>query len=536
MTRSAHVDMFVQEHLPPADQWPEFIFETPELQFPERLNAAVELLDQAVAEGHGPRQAIIGANTHWTYQQLQDKVNRIARVLVDDMGLVPGNRVLLRGANSPMLAACWLAVLKAGGVAVGTMPLLRAKELKDIIRIAQVSHALCADTLVEELDIAREHSPGLTHCLTFGADDAGLESRASAKTPEFAAVDTAAEDPALIAFTSGTTGIPKGTVHFHRDVLAMCEVFPRHCLKPSQDDVFIGTPPLAFTFGLGGLLCFPLWARASTVLLEKLAPEPLLQAIQDYRATICFTSPTAYRAMAALVPDYDIRSLAKCVSAGEALPTDTRDKWRAATGIEIHDGIGGTEVIHIYMGSGPEDYRPGALGRMLPGYRGMIVDDDMNPLPQGEVGRLAIKGPTGCRYLSDERQKNYVKNGWNIPGDAFHVDADGYYYYHARIDDMIVSSGYNISSPEVEWALLAHPAVAECGVTGVPDDARGQIVKAFVVLKPEFEAGDGLAAELQDFVKRTVAPYKYPRAIRFVESLPRTETGKLQRFRLRDMP
>ncbi|HRP94746.1 MAG TPA: AMP-binding protein [Rhodocyclaceae bacterium] len=535
MTRSAHVDPFVRDHLPPPEQWPEFIFERPELQFPERLNAAVMLLDQAVEQGHGERPAILGDNVRWTYRELQQQVDRIARVLVEDTGLQPGNRVLLRGANSPMLAACWLAVLKAGAIAVGTMPLLRAKELGDVIRIAQVSHALCDGKLAAELEQARAGHPQLAHVLLY-AEGGELEARAARKPDGFAAVDTAAEDPALVAFTSGTTGVPKGTVHFHRDVMAMCEVFPRHCLKPAADDVFIGSPPLAFTFGLGGLLCFPLWARAATVLLEKLTPEPLLQAIQDYRATICFTSPTAYRQMAAMVSHYDISSLQKCVSAGEALPTDTRDKWREATGIEIHDGIGGTEVMHIYMASGPEDYRPGAVGRMLPGYRGMIVDDDMNPLPPGEIGKLAIKGPTGCRYLADERQKNYVRNGWNLPGDAFHMDEDGYFYYHARTDDMIVSSGYNIGAPEVEWALLAHPAVAECGVTGVPDPERGQIVKAFVVLKPEFSPSERLAAELQEFVKRTVAPYKYPRAVRFVESLPRTETGKLQRFRLRALP
>lgn len=534
MSTSAPADTFVRDHLPPADQWPEFIFERPELQFPERLNAVVPLLDEAVANGHGDRPAILGDGIHWTYHQLQQQVNRIARVLVEDLGLIVGNRVLLRGANSPMLAACWLAVLKAGGVAVGTMPLLRAKELGDIIDIANISHALCDATLATELELARTQHPTLAHCLLFGAKGE-LEERAATKSSDFSAVDTAAIDPALIAFTSGTTGVPKGTVHFHRDVMAMCEVFPRHCLKPTQDDVFVGTPPLAFTFGLGGLLCFPLWARASTVLLEKLAPEPLLQAIQDYHATICFTSPTAYRQMAELVSKYDLRSLKKCASAGEALPTDTRDKWRTASGIDIHDGIGGTEVIHIYIASSPDDYRAGAVGRMMPGYRGMIVDDDMQPLPVGEVGKLAIKGPTGCRYLSDPRQTNYVRDGWNLPGDAFHMDADGYFYYHARIDDMIVSSGYNIASPEVEWALLAHPSVSECGVIGVPDAARGQVVKAFIVLTPEYRPSDALATELQNFVKDTVAPYKYPRAISFVDTLPRTETGKLQRFRLKNM-
>ncbi|MBR0565046.1 AMP-binding protein [Azoarcus sp. L1K30] len=532
MSSSAHRDSFVIDHLPPVEQWPDLIFERPELQYPEQLNATVQLLDRAVAEGDGEHPAIIGKDVHWCYAQLQREVNRLARVLVEDMGLVPGNRVLLRGANTPRLAACWLAVWKAGAIAVGTMPLLRAKELKEIIELAQVSHALCDSSLAEELLLAREHSPTLRQVMLYG-QDGELERLMANKPDTFAAVDTAATDPALIGFTSGTTGIPKGTIHFHRDVMAMCEVFPRHCLKPTRDDVFIGTPPLAFTFGLGGLLCFPLWARASTVLLEKLAPEPLMQAIEQYKATICFTSPTAYRQMSTLVDKYDISSLAKCVSAGEALPTDTRDKWREASGIQIHDGIGGTEMIHIYIASGPEDYRPGALGKLLPGYRGMIVDDDMNPLPPGETGKLAIKGPTGCRYLNDERQKNYVRDGWNLPGDAFHMDEDGYFYYHARIDDIIVTSGYNVSSPEVEWALLAHPAVAECGVIGVPDPERGQIIKAFIVLKPGFTGSPEMTATLQDFVKQTVAPYKYPRAVQYVTSLPRTETGKLQRFRLK---
>lgn len=532
MNSSAHLDRFVIDNLPPAEQWPELIFERPELQFPEQLNATAELLDRALAEGHAERPAIVGKNIHWTYRQLHQQVNRLAHVLVEDMGLVPGNRVLLRGANTPWLAACWLAVWKAGGVAVGTMPLLRAKELKEILRLAEISHALCDASLAEELEYARAESPTLRHVMLFG-EGGELAARMDGKPDQFDTVATAATDPALIGFTSGTTGIPKGTIHFHRDVMAMCEVFPRHCLKPTQDDVFIGTPPLAFTFGLGGLLCFPLWARASTVLLEKLAPEPLMQAIQDHQATVCFTSPTAYRQMAGLVGKYDIASLKKCVSAGEALPTDTRDKWREASGIQIHDGIGGTEMIHIYIASGPDDYRPGALGKLLPGYTGMIVDDDMNPLPPGEVGKLAIKGPTGCRYLADERQQNYVKNGWNLPGDAFHMDADGYFYYHARVDDIIVTSGYNVSSPEVEWALLAHPAVAECGVIGVPDPDRGQIIKAFVVLKPGQVGDEAMTKTLQDFVKQTVAPYKYPRAIAYVDTLPRTETGKLQRFRLK---
>ncbi|HJV27882.1 MAG TPA: AMP-binding protein [Aromatoleum sp.] len=534
MARSAHTDRFVIDNLPPPEQWPDLVFERPELQFPEQLNATTQLLDRAVAEGHGERPAVLGKGIRWTYRELQEQVNRLAHVLVEDMELEPGNRVLLRGANTPWLAAAWLAVWKAGGVAVGTMPLLRAKELKDIVTLGRVSHALCDANLAEELEITRADCPMLREVLYYG-EGSDLPTRLAGKSAHFDAVDTAATDPALIGFTSGTTGVPKGTIHFHRDVMAMCEVFPRHCLKPGQDDVFIGTPPLAFTFGLGCLLCFPLWARGSTVLMEKLAPEALIGATREYGATICVTSPTGYRQMAALVGQHAVPSLKKCVSAGEALPTDTRERWREATGIQIHDGIGGTEMIHIYIASGPEDYRPGAVGKLLPGYRGMIVDDDMNPLPPGEVGKLAIKGPTGCRYLADPRQKNYVRDGWNLPGDAFHMDEDGYFYYHARIDDIIVTSGYNVSSPEVEWALLAHPAVAECGVIGAPDPDRGQIIKAFVVLKPGHFGTDAMTKTLQDFVKQTVAPYKYPRAIRYVETLPRTETGKLQRFRLKDL-
>jgi len=534
MAHTAHIDTFVRDNLPPTEQWPELVFDRPELQFSDYLNAVDQLLDRAVDEGDGERQAIIGKDVSWSYAELQRQVNRIANVLVQDMQLQTGNRVLLRGMNSPMLAACWLAVLKAGGVAVGTMPLLRAKELKDIAQAAQITHAICDESLALELKQAAEACDSLTRVIHYsGAGE--LEKLATGKSDQFDAVNTAADDPALIAFTSGTTGIPKGTVHFHRDIMAMCEVFPRHCLKPTRDDVFIGTPPLAFTFGLGGLLCFPLWARASTVLLEKLAPEPLLKAIEEHSATICFTSPTAYRHMTPLVSDYNISSLEKCVSAGEALPTDTRDKWHEATGIEIHDGIGGTEMIHIYLGSSPEDYRAGALGRMLPGYIGMIVDEKMQPLPTGEVGKLAVKGPTGCRYLADERQTDYVVNGWNLPGDAFYMDEDGYFYYQARVDDMIVTSGYNVASPEVESALLAHPAVTECGVVGVPDPHRGQVIKAYVVLNADYVGDDEMTAELQNFVKNTVAPYKYPRQIKYIDALPRTETGKLQRFKLKQM-
>jgi 2-aminobenzoate-CoA ligase len=413
------------------------------------------------------------------------------------------------------------------------MPLLRAKELKQFIGLARISHALCESSLAEELNLARDECPELKQVLFFG--DEAFAAALSAKPIEFAAVDTASDDPALIAFTSGTTGVPKGCIHLHRDVMAMCEVVPGYWLKPTADDVFIGTPPLAFTFGLGGLLCFPLWARASTVLLEKLTPPALMKAIEQYGATICFTSPTGYRQMSNLVGHHDIKSLKKCVSAGEALPVDTRNRWREATGIQIHDGIGGTELIHIYLASDPESYREGALGKILPGYQGMLVDEHMHPVPVGETGKLALKGPTGCRYLADDRQKSFVRDGWNITGDTYHQDSNGYYYYHSRVDDIIVTSGYNVAGPEVESVLLEHPAVTECGVIGIPDPDRGQILKAFIVLHPGHSGGEAMAKALQDFVKQNAAPYKYPRAIEFVDALPRTETGKLQRFKLKTL-
>ena len=520
--------------LPPRALWPELIFELPELRYPERMNCAAELLDRMVAAGHGERIALRTADGACTYLQLMAQANRIARVLREDMGLVPGKRVLLRGPNNPMMAACWFATIKAGCIAVATMPLLRAKELKQIIDKAKIGAALCDARLLEELELARAQCSDLKRVLAFNAAGPGsLEALLDAKPADFVNADTAADDVALIAFTSGTTGQPKGTLHFHRDVMAMCDCFPRSILKPGPDDIFCGTPPLAFTFGLGGLLCFPLRYGASTVLAEKPMPDTLLETIQNFRATICFTAPTFWRQMAALAKNFDLSSLKKCVSAGEALPDATRQLWKQATGIEIIDGIGATEMIHIFISHTPEQTRRGATGYAIPGYRARIVDDAGNPLPPGRIGRLAVKGPTGCRYLDDERQRNYVQNGWNLTGDAYRMDEDGYFFYQARTDDMIISAGYNIAGPEVEDALLKHPAVAECGVVGVPDEARGQIVKAFVVLRPGFAASARLTKELQDFVKNGIAPYKYPRAIAFVGQLPRTETGKLQRFRLR---
>ncbi len=535
--RTAHVDTFALDRLPSRKDWPELRFDLPELQYPGRMNCAVELLDGALARGWRDRISIRAADGHCTYGELLAQANRIAGVLVEDMGLKPGNRVLLRGPNNPMMAACWFGVFKAGGIVVGTMPLLRAKELTEIVAKAQVTHALCDKRLDAELEAALPGCPTLAK-VKYWYDDApaSLENLCKARPGTFDNVDTAAEDPALIAFTSGTTGTPKGTVHFHRDVIAMCDLFPRSCLKPSKDDVFCGTPPLAFTFGLGGMLCFPLRFGASTVLLERLTPDSLLEAVRRFKATVCCTAPTFYRQMAQLAKNHDIRSLKKCVSAGEALPDATRQLFRNATGIEIIDGIGATEMIHIFISHTPETARRGATGYAIPGYTAAVLDPKGRPCPPGVVGRLAVKGPTGCRYLADDRQKTYVQHGWNVTGDAYSMDKDGYFFYQARTDDMIISAGYNIAGPEVEGALLAHEAVAECGVVGVPDEERGQLVKAWVVLKPGYQKTEAVAKMLQDHVKNAIAPYKYPRAVEFVDALPRTETGKLQRFKLRTTP
>jgi len=535
MNGTAHVDTFAREHLPPPDQWPDLIFELPELAFPARMNAATELLDHAVERGWGERAAILApGGLRWTFADLQARANRIARVLVEDLGVVPGNRVLLRAPNNPLYAACFFGVLKAGAIAVGSMPLLRAKELTDIVTKAEISHALCDARLAEDLDAARPHCPTLQTITLFGGTGASdLETRMASKPVTFADVDTSSDDTCLIAFTSGTTGKPKGTMHFHRDLIAACRCWPAHALRASPDDLFTGSPPLAFTFGLGGLLLFPLSIGASTLLVERPAPDALLAVIAQHRPTVLFTAPTSYRAMAAKANEHDLSSLRKCVSAGEALPGVTRQLWKDATGIEIIDGIGSTEMFHMFISCDDTNAKPGAIGDVVPGYRAAIMDAEGKPLPPGTAGRLAVKGPTGCRYLADDRQRTYVQDGWNYTGDAFLVDAEGFYVYQGRTDDMIITAGYNIGSPEVEGTLLMHPAVADCGVIGAPDEERGQIVKAFVVLKPGFEPGPALCGELQDFVKRTIAPYKYPRAIEFIDALPRTETGKVQRSRLR---
>jgi 2-aminobenzoate-CoA ligase len=534
---SAHVDTFCRDSLPPPELMPHMDYSVlPELAYPSRLNAAAELLDRRIAAGDGERTVFHFYGGRWTYRQLLETANRIAHVLVEDLGVVPGNRVLLRGPNHPMLAACWLAVLKAGGVVVCTMPLLRVRELTYVAGKAKIHLALTDTRIAGDCEQAMAAGGRVIH---FNVSQPGqpdsLESLMSGKPATFDNCDTAADDTAFLAFTSGTTGQAKGTIHFHRDVLAACDCFPPYVLKAEPDDIFCGSPPLAFTFGLGGLLLFPLRIGASTLLLEQASPPQLLQGIQDHRATVVFTAPTAYRAMTDLVKGFDIKSLKKCVSAGETLPKATFEKWREATGLAIIDGIGSTEMLHIFVSSSGDEIRPGATGRVVPGYEARVIDDEGNPVPPGTIGHLAVRGPTGCRYLDNlERQQIYVRNGWNLPGDSYVMDADGYFWYQARTDDLIVSAGHKISGPEIEAVLLDHPAVAECGVVGAPDESRGFIVKAYVVLRPGFTPGQELIKELQDFVKAEIAPYKYPRAIEFLESLPRTDTGKLQRFRLRE--
>ena len=531
---SAQLDTFARDNLPPKDQWPDLIFTLPELQYPTSLNAVSELVDSWVQQGHGERPAIYSANGVLTYKQLQEQVDAVAHVLTTDLGLVPGNRVLLRGANSAMMAVCWLAVVKAGLIAVATMPLLREKELVDTITLAHISTAICDRQLEAELHLAQKRCPMLQHVLYFNdSSSESLETRMSAWKEPFKAVETAADDTALIAFTSGSTGKPKATMHFHRDLLAASDCFPKSVVHLTANDVSIGTPPLAFTFGLGALLLFPLRVGAATVLLEKPTPESLLQAIQDYHVTVLWSSPLFYRQMARFAGKFDLSSLQKSISAGEALPVSTRSLWRNETGLDIIDGIGSTEMLHIFIAAAGQDIRPGATGKPVPGYEAAIFDTTGTMLPAGSVGRLGVKGPTGCRYLADERQLSYVQHGWNMTGDAYLLDEDGYFWFQARTDDIIVTAGYNVAGPEVEGTLLEHPAVAECAVVGASDSTRGTIIKAFVVLNPGYTGDEEMAKTLQDFVKQHIAPYKYPRAIEFCEKLPRADTGKIQRYKLR---
>jgi len=535
MIRSAHIDTFARDHLPTPDLLPDFLFTLPELHYPDRLNCVTAFVDAWRAAGHGDRDCLISPTERLSYAGLAERVNRIANVLTRDLGVVPGNRVLLRGPNSPMMVAAYFAVIKAGAVVVATMPLLRATEIAFPVGKAEIRLALCDMRLADEMEKARALAPMLAQVVYWGsgAGDSLEDLMTKPGYEHFEACDTASDDVCLIAFTSGTTGVPKGTMHFHRDMLAICDTFGKYVLRAGRDDRFIGSPPIAFTFGLGGLVLFPLRVGAAAILLEKAAPDDLLAAIGRLRATVCFTAPTAYRYMLGKLADHDLSSLRKCVSAGETLPAATFDAWLAATGIRIVDGLGSTEMLHIFIGSPEEAVRAGATGQPVPGYEARVIDEAGRELPPGAAGRLAVRGPTGCRYLGDRRQTEYVQHGWNVTGDTYIQDADGYFRYQARSDDMIISAGYNIAGPEVETVLLTHPAVAECGVVGQPDAERGQIVKAYVVLKQGLAADMALTRALQEHVKSSVAPYKYPRAIEYVTSLPRTETGKLQRFALR---
>jgi 2-aminobenzoate-CoA ligase len=528
MAATAHVDTFVRDRLPPTDQLPEFRFDLPELRYPERLNSAT-MLDRAVERGFADKPAVLSRGGDLTYRELLADSCRIARLLTGELGLVPGNRVLLHAPNTPLTIAAWFGVLRAGGVVVSTMPMLRAGELQVVIDKAEIGFALYEDSLEEAVAGARNLTPVLRQAVPFGQ----LRQRMAGKADDFAPCDTAADDPALIAFTSGTTGKPKGCIHFHRDILAMADTFARHIVRPEPDEVFCGTPPFAFTFGLGASLVFPLAFGATTALCGRPGYDELLDTIGRCGVTTLFTAPTAYRALLKEAAPEQLDSLRKCVSAGEALPASTSDAWFARTGIRIVDGIGSTEMIHIFISAAGDDIRPGATGKPVPGYTAALLDEQDGEIEGQGQGRLAIKGPTGCRYLADERQRNYVVNGWNVTGDVYRRDAEGYYWFVSRADDMIVSSGYNIGAPEVEQAVLTHPAVLETAVIGEADPERGQVVKAYVVLHDPAAASQALAREIQDQVKRTIAPYKYPRRIEFVDALPKTQTGKIQRFRLR---
>jgi 2-aminobenzoate-CoA ligase len=534
---SGHVDTFARDNLPPAELWPDLLLDRPEFQYPDYLNVGVELTDRMVEKGFGDNTALIGNGRRRTYKELTDWSNRLAHALVEDFGVKPGNRVLLRSGNNPAMVAAWLAVTKAGAVAVNTMPLLRAGELSKIVDKAQVSLALTDSRIADEIVACAKDSRFLKKVISFDGTanhDAELDRIALSKSVKFNAVKTGRDDVALLGFTSGTTGEPKGTMHFHRDILIIADGYAKEVLGVTPDDVFVGSPPLAFTFGLGGLAVFPLRFGATATLLENASPANMIEIIETYKATVCFTSPTAYRAMmAAMDKGANLSSLRAAVSAGETLPAPVFEDWTKKTGKPILDGIGSTELLHIFITNRFGDAKAGATGRPVTGYEARIVDDDMKDVPDGTVGHLAVRGPTGCRYLADERQTKYVRDGWNLTGDAFVRDKDGIFHFAARADDLIISSGYNIAGPEVEAALLSHADVAECAVVGAPDEERGQIVEAHVVLR-EGVTGDALMVKtLQDHVKATIAPYKYPRSVKFVTALPKTQTGKIQRFKLR---
>jgi 2-aminobenzoate-CoA ligase len=530
LSPSAHVDTFCRDHLPAVDQWPDLHFDLPELAYPERLNCAEELLDATVRRFGADRPCLRTPSETWTYGDLLRRVDRLAWVLVEDYGMVTGNRVLLRGPNNPWLVTAWLAVLKAGGVVVTTMPLLRPVEITALVEITAPNLAICDHRFTEDLTTAAPALPVLVY-----GGEGDLASRCAAKSAPFPAAPTAADDVALLAPTSGTTGRPKATMHFHRDVIAIADTFSSHVVRPRPEDVFTGTPPIGFTFGLGALVVFPLRAGASSLLLERAAAGELADAIAAQGVTVLFTAPTAYRAMLAAGKASALTGLRRCVSAGEHLPRTVWEEFHRATGVRIIDGIGGTEMLHVFISAADDDVRPGATGRVVPGYQAAVLDQEGEPVPDGVPGRLAVTGPTGCRYLSGDRQQVYAQGGWNITGDTYIRDADGYYWFQARSDDMIISAGYNIAGPEVEQALLGHPDVAETAVVAAPDTARGWIVQAFVVLRDGVTGDAAKAAELQEHAKKSIAPYKYPRLVEFVDALPKTNSGKIQRYRLRQV-
>ena len=532
---TAHVDTFARDGLPKQEDWPDFLLDG--FDYPEYLNVAVELTDAQVDKGFGDNIALIGNGRQRTYKELADWTNRLARTLVEDLGVKPGNRVMIRSANNPAMVACWLAVTKAGAVAVNTMPMLRASELTKIVNKAEITHALCDTRLMDELALCAKNSPFLKTVVGFDGTsnhDAELDRRALQKPVRFDAIKTGRDDVALLGFTSGTTGEPKATMHFHRDLLIIADGYAKDVLGVTPDDVFVGSPPLAFTFGLGGLAVFPLRFGATATLLENASPPNMMEIIQHYKATVCFTAPTAYRVMLqAMEQGADLSSLRAAVSAGDTLPAPVYEDWHNKTGKPMLDGIGATEMLHIFLSNRFDDHRPACTGKPVAGYEAKIIDDDGNELPAGVAGRLAVRGPTGCRYLNDDRQGSYVQNGWNVTGDSFIKDEDGYFRFAARTDDMIVSAGYNIAGPEVEAALLTHEAVAECAVVAAPDEQRGSIVEAHIVLAAGFDPSEDMCKALQDHVKATIAPYKYPRSIRFHTTLPKTPTGKIQRYVLR---
>ena len=533
---SAHVDTFARDNLPALDTWPDLLLDG--FHYPDRLNAAVELTDTMVAKGFGDHTALIGNGRHRTYKELADWTNRLAHALVDDLGVKPGNRVLVRSANNPAMVACWLAASKAGAVVVNTMPMLRAVELAKYVDKAEISHALCDTRLMDELTACAKDNAFLKTVVGFDGTsnhDAELDRLALEKPVHFEAIATSQDDVALLGFTSGSTGAPKATMHFHRDLLIIADGYAKEVLSVRPDDIFVGSPPLAFTFGLGGLAIFPLRFGATATLLENASAPNMVEIIEKYKATVCFTAPTAYRVMMKAIEEgADLSSLRAAISAGETLPAPIYQEWMEKTSKPLLDGIGATEMLHIFITNRFDDHRAACTGKSVQGYEAKVIGEDGAELVPGQTGRLAVRGPTGCRYLRGERQREYVQNGWNITGDTFTMDADGYFHFVARNDDMIVSAGYNIAGPEVEAALLSHEAVAECAVIGVPNEERGMIVQAHVVLKEGASPGDAMVKTLQDHVKATIAPYKYPRSVVFTKALPKTATGKIQRFRLRE--